>query len=417
MASTLLTMSMITRFAIKLFINTNFFIQNIDRQYDSQFAVDGAKIGAQLRIRLPNDYVTADGPGLSVQDTAEQQVVLTVATQRHIDVAFTTAERTLSMDDYQERVLKPKVNNLAGNVSNQIQQNMLGGIANMQANFGAGTTLLSPNSGTYTQAGALLDDNSTPLLGTRGGRKVITDPHTDARVATSLQGLLNPVTTISQQFMTGTMKNALGLDWFRDQTSIKRTTGTMTSCTVNGAGQTGTNLVVNAITGTLIAGDVLSINNVNLVNFNTKQPSIGQVRQFVVTANVANGATTIPIFPAIIGPAAAAPYAGLPYTASQYQTVDSLPANNATVTPYLAASQNYRQSFAYAPDAITMVTADLVMPTKGVVEGARHMMDGVSMRTLIVYQSGTDQLVDRLDTLFGSLSIRPQWICAVPDVI
>src|SRR5580700_10057293 len=134
MANSLLTMSMITRYAIKLFINTNFFIQNIDRQYDSQFAVDGTKIGAQLRIRLPNDYTVTDGPGLSVQDTAEQQVVLTIATQRHIDVAFTTAERALSMDDYQERVLKPKVNGLAGNVSNQIQQNMLGGIANMQAN-------------------------------------------------------------------------------------------------------------------------------------------------------------------------------------------------------------------------------------------------------------------------------------------
>jgi P22 coat protein - gene protein 5 len=417
MANTLLTMSAITRFAIKLFINTNFFIQNLDRQYDSQFGVDGAKIGAQLRIRLPNDYTVTDGPGLSPQDTSEQQTILTIATQRHIDVAFTTAERTLSMDDYQERVLKPKVNNLAGNVANQIMQNMLGGIANMQANFGAGTQLLSPNSGTYIQAGALLDDNSTPLLGTKGGRKIILDPHTDGRVATSLQGLLNPATKISQQYDTGTVKNALGFDWFRDQTSIKRTTGTATSATVSGAGQTGTSLVITALVGTLLAGDVIYIPNVNLVNFNTKAPSLGQPRQFVVTANVAAGATAIPIFPAIIGPASATPYAGLPYTPNQYQTVDSTPANGATVTPYLAPSQSYRQSFAYAPDAITMVTADLVMPTKGVVEGARHMMDGVSMRTLIVYQSATDTLVDRLDCLFGSLVIRPPWCCAVPDII
>jgi hypothetical protein len=38
------------------------------------------------------------------------------------------------------------------------------------------------------------------------------------------------------------------------------------SLTVNGAGQSGINLVVNAIAGTLIAGDVITINNVNLVN-------------------------------------------------------------------------------------------------------------------------------------------------------
>src|SRR5690349_13377326 len=95
--NTLLTLSMITRSAIKLFTNTNFFIQNIDRQYDDQFGNEGAMIGAQLRIRLPNDYVPTDGPALSLQDTIEQQTVLTVSYQRHIDVAFTSAERTLSL--------------------------------------------------------------------------------------------------------------------------------------------------------------------------------------------------------------------------------------------------------------------------------------------------------------------------------
>src|SRR5690348_15691089 len=102
MATTLLTISQITRYAIKLFTNTNFFIQNIDRQYDDRFGKEGTKIGAQLRIRLPNDYTVTDGPGISIQDTSEQQTVLTVSTQRHVDLAFTTAERTLSMDDYAE---------------------------------------------------------------------------------------------------------------------------------------------------------------------------------------------------------------------------------------------------------------------------------------------------------------------------
>ncbi len=72
MANTLLTINMITREAVRLWKNSNAFIQNVDMQYDSSFAVSGAKIGSSLRIRLPNDFTVTTGPALSVQDTAEQ---------------------------------------------------------------------------------------------------------------------------------------------------------------------------------------------------------------------------------------------------------------------------------------------------------------------------------------------------------
>src|SRR6185312_17528929 len=120
MANNLLTPSMITRYSVPLFLNSNMFLMSVNRDYDDRFGNEGAKIGAQLRIRLPNDYTVTDGPGISLQDTIEQQVVLTVSYQRHVDVAFTTAERTLSMDDYAERILMPRVNVLAGNVASQI---------------------------------------------------------------------------------------------------------------------------------------------------------------------------------------------------------------------------------------------------------------------------------------------------------
>ncbi len=98
--NSILTLDVITREAVELFKNTNNFLMSIPTQYDDTFGVEGAKQGDSLRIRLPNDYIVTDGPGLSVQDTAEQKVVLTVAYQRHIDVGFSTKERTLSLDDY-----------------------------------------------------------------------------------------------------------------------------------------------------------------------------------------------------------------------------------------------------------------------------------------------------------------------------
>src|SRR5882724_1067782 len=215
MPNTLLTRLEITRKAIRLFTNSNAFIKNIDRQYDNQFAVVGAKIGATLKVRLPNDYAVTDGPGLSLQDTAEQQTTLTVATQRHVDTGFSTAEMALSLDDYAERITKPKMNNLGGNVAKTVMLAIGETAANARANF-SGTTIISPNAQTFVEAGAILDDNSAPMMGTKGDRKIVNDPWTDARTSTSLGGLFNPATKISEQYEAGSMKQALGFSWMRD---------------------------------------------------------------------------------------------------------------------------------------------------------------------------------------------------------
>lgn len=409
MGNSLLTINMITREAIRLFTNSNLFIQNIDRQYDSSFAVEGAKIGSTLRIRLPNDYIVTDGPAASVQDTSEQNTTLTVATQRHVDTGFTTAERTLSLDDFSERVLKPKVNVLAGNVARTVMENIGETPCNFRSNVNNTGDIISPTKTQFLEAGAILDDNSAPMMGTKGDRKVINDPWTDARLVDSLAGQFNPTAAISRQYEYGVMKQALGFSFFRDQTVIKHTAGTFSAGTVNGAGQQGNTLVTNAITGTLKMGDVITIQGVIAVNRVTKA-STGTLRQFVVTSNVISGATSIPIYPAIVSQQGGSDV--------QYQTVVSSPSDTAPISLATKASEVYRKSIAYAPEAITMVTADLWMPPKnGVIEAARHSMDGVSMRHLAAYQIGTDQAIDRLDVLFGQLAIRPEWMAVVPDSV
>jgi hypothetical protein len=56
-----LMISMITRDAVKLFVSSNAFIRSIDRQFDDEFSWTNAKIGSQIRIRLPGDYVGRPG--------------------------------------------------------------------------------------------------------------------------------------------------------------------------------------------------------------------------------------------------------------------------------------------------------------------------------------------------------------------
>lgn len=416
MANSILTPSMITRYSIRMFLNTNYFIQNVSRQFESQFGIEGARIGAQLRIRYPNQYTVTDGPGIAPQDTSEQQFLLTVATQRHVDVAFTSAETTLDVDDYMERIVLPRVNALAANVALQVMVNTATAVRNITANVDAGNNILPVTDSPFALARAILEENSAPNFGEQGMRKIVLAPRSDTRVQLALRGLLNPVDSISKQYNTGMMWEALQFRWFEDQSVVSHTTGSATSATVNGAGQTGGTITINALTGTLNAGDVITIagvNAINRANFN----SLGTLAQFVVTAAAANGATSLSIYPPIIPPLNNNPYAGLPYTPQQYQTVTASPANNATITPFANASVTYRENLAYAPDAITLVVAPLWIPPseKGVIAAARHEYDQLSMRSLVVYEPTTDQPIDRLDILFGSGVTRPEWICQVAD--
>lgn len=414
MANTYLTIDMITAEAVMLFKNSNLFIMNMDTQYDDQFAVDGAKIGDTLRIRLPSDFIVTDGPAMQLQDNTQQFTTLTVSSQKNVATPYTTAERTMSIDRYSELVMAPMVNALCGKVASTIMRGAEGGVCNLISNVDGAGNIISPTLDQFTGANAVLDDQGATMI----DRRCVQDPTSDARSVSSLAGLLNPVTEVSAQFRSGMMKSGLGFDrFFRDQTVIKHTTGSFSAGgTVNGGGQStstsGGTINVNAITGTLLVGDIVTIDGVNAVNRVTKD-SLGTLRQFVVTANAANGATAISIYPGLI--ASATGVAGGPD--QQYQTVDASPINGAQMRLVTPAGSVYRKSLAYTQKAVTMATADLVMPKKAVEEASRTSYDGVSMRMLTDYLPLTDQLATRLDVLFGFKYIRPEWLCVIADRI
>ena len=402
MANTLLTIDMITRIAVRLWKNTNAFMRNVNTQYDDQYAVVGAKIGSQLRIRLPVDYTVGSGSAISFQDTVENYTTMTMATQNNVGMSFPQIDLTLKVDDFADRYIAPAVNNLAGTVAVGVMSGAEGGVCNYVDNT-AGGAIISPTSTTILTANAILHTQSAPAM----NHRLVVNPYTDSRVTASLAGLFNPVTDISDQYRSGSMKNALGFDWMMDQTVIIHTPGTFSAGTVNGANQSGTTLVTNAITGTLKKGDIITIAGVNGVNRIEKQ-SYGAVRQFVVLADVATSGTSISIYPALIPP-------GVGGAQVQYQTVDASPANSAAISLASPASTAYRKNIAFVPDAITMATADLEIPPN--VEAARHELDGVSMLMTRQYIIGTGQTGTRLDVVWGALWIRPEWAVVIADVI
>lgn len=412
---------MITREALRLFKNSNAFLKSIDRQYDADFAKSGAKIGASLRVRLPNDFTVRRGAAASVQGTAEQKTSLVMANQAGVDIQFSSAERALSLDDYSERIIKPAVNAIAGQIAADIMGAADGLVptgtlypdtqipaSQFVGKFDGSNNLLNADLNTFLAAGAILDRTSAP-----GNRKIVLDPRTQARMVGSLAGLFNPASDIGEQYMTGQMKRALGFDWMMDQTTLQHTTGAyVTNPTVSGANQSGSglgtmNLNVSALAGPLNAGDCFTIAGVYAVNRVTKQ-TLADLQIFTVTANAAAGATSISIYPSINPPVG-----GLPV---QYQTVSAAPANGAPITFLTNSGSSYRMNLAYVPEAITMVTADLELP-KGVHEAYRETYDNTSMRIVTAYNVQTDQFITRMDVLYGFKWLRPEWCVRVADAV
>jgi len=140
---------------------------------------------------------------------------------------------------------------------------------------------------------------------------------------------------------------------------------------------------------------VFTIAGVYAVNPQTRQTT-GSLQQFVVTATAtaSSGAwTSVAISPAI-------------YTSSQaLATVDSFPADNAAVTVLGAASTAYPQNLIYNKNAITLGTADLLMP-QGVDMASRQVHNGISMRIVRQYDINNDRMPCRIDVLYGYSVIR-----------
>jgi hypothetical protein len=396
MANSILTIDMITRKALEILENNLVITRNVNRQYDNSFAQEGAKIGTTLRIRLPDRALVTDGAALQVQDDNEQFTTLTVSSQKHIGINFTTAELTMQLDDFAERVLKPRVSQLASSIDADVANAYQGIFASV------GTPGTVPaTSLVLLQGQQKLNEAAAPM----SPRYATVNPAANAGLVEGMKGLFNPVSTISRQFKSGLMgEGILGYDEMAMSQSIKQhTTGTRTGAhtvttTVSTQGAT-TVAITGTGTQTIKKGDVFTIANVFAVNPQTRE-STGSLQQFVATADAtaSGGAYTVSVSPAI-------------YTSGQaLATVDSFPQSGATVTFLGSASTQYPQNLLYHKDAIAFATADLVMP-QGVDMASRQVHNGISMRIVRQYDINNDRMPCRIDVLYGYSVIRPQLAC------
>ena len=395
MSNSILTIDMITRKSLEILENNLVLTRNVNRQYDDSFAVEGAKIGSTLRIRLPDRALVTDGAALQVQDDNEQYTTLTVASQKHIGVNFTSAELTMQLDDFAERVLKPRISQLASSIDADVANAYLG-IGNS-----VGTHGTTPSTSlVLLQAQQKLNENAAVM----SPRYATVNPAANAGLVEGMKGLFNPTDTISKQFKNGMMgTGVLGFDEINMSQSIKQfttgsrgATGATLSASVSSQGATTIAITGGGNGGTVKIGDVFTVAGCYAVNPQTRE-STGSLFQFVATANVTLGSsgegniTVAPIYTA----------------ANALATVDSFPASGKAVVFVGAASTQYAQNLVYHKDAITFATADLLLP-QGVDMAARAVHNGISLRVVRQYDINNDRMPCRIDVLYGYNTIRPQ---------
>ena len=413
MPNQILTISMITQEALMVLENELTFTSEVSREYDDQFAIVGAKIGATVNVRRPARVIGAAGPALNIEDFNETSIPVTLTTQWTTGVQFTTQDLALSMDAFSARVIKPHVAAQA----NKIDRAGLEMATLSTANI-VGTVGTKPSSlNTYLQAGAFLDSEGAP----RDGRRcVVIDQFTSVTIVDALKGLFVPSDAISAQYRKGLMgQDSGGMNWKMDQNVVNQTFGawaTVAGAVTVTAGAQGlttgwapnsTLSLTTTQTLTLNAGDVIQLTGINAVNPQNRQ-SYGQLRNFVVNTAVtsAAGAFNVSVTPALI-------------SAGQFQNVTASPAAGTVVqftslATGTANAQSGAQGILFHRNAYTLAMADLPIP--GGVSFAGRASDkelGLSIRIVRQYTINNDAEPIRCDVLYGWAPLYQENACRI----
>lgn len=396
MSNVLVTSSIVAKETLAVLENMLSFSTMVNRDWEDEFKTNMARgyaPGATINIKKPPRYTYRAGRVAVPQATVETTVPLTLS-QGGVDLNFTSFERTLSLTKLSE-----KINSAIAPVVNEIDRQGL-----ELARLTAFNTIGTPGTLPTTQALALaamtgvgqrLDEMGAPRDRRRG---LVMNPALNASMVQGLAGLFNNSDVLSKQYGSGVMVDSLGLSVGMDQNVGVHTNGTAVvgTNTVNGANQTGSTITVNALNGTITRGTKITFANVFAVNPQSRA-STGSLAQFVVTADVANGATSLPISPAIT-------------PAGAFQNVTASPANGATITIFGTASGSYNTSVGFHKDAFTLAMVPMYAPPdgKGVVSVSQQTYRGFTVKVTEGYDIINDNTIMRIDVLFGWAATYPE---------
>jgi hypothetical protein len=443
--NTELTIDQITEEALLILKNKLGLGNRCLRQFDSSYGIAGAKIGDNLRIRVPVRYQSTTGPAPAAQNFTETYRDVAAQTQRNIMLNFSSKDLALAIDEFSERVVKPAVVQLASDIdtdgttvatsgytvtnSGYVTANYAGTYAGFEwlatpgalvggvtpaawtgADLGsgatgvAGATSQANSAAPYFQAQALLTNAGAPAE----ERYCVISPSAAATTIPNLFTLFNPSAQISGMFEEGQIGGMFaGAKFFESPSVINFTSGTWTQganvSVASAAGDASIALGNVGAAAVINSGDQFVVAGVFAVNPLTRL-STNRLQVFTaVGAGTANGSgnVAVSVFPVIAN-------------SGQYQTVTTLPAVRAAVTFMGTANTSTAANFMYNKNAIALVVAPLSEDLDGAkVSRVDSPEDNLGLRFVSQYQASTDLVVKRLDILYTWASVRPELGCRI----
>lgn len=381
--NSLLTPSLITKETLVILENNLVMAGKVNRQFENQFV----KIGNSITVRKPNKFLVTNGPGLQIQNISEPSTSITISNQQHVDFQFTSQDLTLTIEEFSERYLKPAAVKLANTLDFTVYTNF----ANFSNLVGTAGSLPS-NFASLGAVGQRLDELAAP----QEDRTLVLTPAAYWSLANGVSNLF--VTQVSEPALKGFLANIANFSIYLDQNAMQaHTWGAFAgSGVVNGANQTGSNIVTNgwtaSVTNLFVPGDVVTFAGVYQTNPESLV-STNVLKNFVITANVssdAGGNATLPIFPALT-------------TTGAFQNSTNSPANLAAVSEVSTPTKStaYQNNLGFCRDAIGLVTVPMELP-EGVDFRSREEWKGISLRIIRAYDINNDVLPTRVDLLYGT---------------
>ncbi len=395
MSNTLVTCSIVARESLAILENMLSFSTMVNRDWEAEFTSNqsrGYAPGQTINIKKPPRYTYRSGRVAVPQATVETTIPLTLA-QGGTDLNFTSIERTLSLTKLEDK-LQAAMATVANEIDRQGLQLAHYNTFNALNPTGALPTTQALALAAVTDCNRRLDEMGAARDRQRG---FVMGPGLNSAAIQGFAGLFNAQATIGKQFGSGLMVDSLGLAYAMDQNVDTHTNGAATATNINGAGQTGSAITVVATAGgTLSRGTVITLPGVFAVNPQSRT-STGVPAQFVITADVLVGSTSLPISPAIV-------------TSGAFQNVTASPT---TAQPYVivgAASTGYQTNVAFHKDAFTLAMVPMWAPPggKGVIDVAQETYKGYTIKVTEFYDGVNDNSIMRLDVLFGWAATYPE---------
>lgn len=400
MANSNVTIDMVTREALRVAHESCQFIATTDRQYDDSFAKTGAKIGSSLRVRKPNQYVRTSGSRvMDIQDQDEQTSTITVATQDHVDMRFNSAELALSIDELSKRYIEPAVKVLVSNIEADYLAYATKKVYNVVGTAGTAITNLS----TPGLARARLNQMLAPK---DNNRAIQMDSITMAGLVNGVAAYFNPSNAIASQYKEGLVARTSMADYYENERVWNLTNSadvTVTTAAAAAVTDGGTNITLASVANATTAGMVFTVAGVYACHPETKQ-SLGYLQPYVV---VTGGTTTQEVSPATI---LTGPRQNVCSSASAQLATTAYNGTSVAVTFSGAASTTYAQPLMYHKEAFQFVTADLPIMDDAS-KCVRRTQDGLSLRVWQASDIRNDEMLMRIDILYGMSALRPEWGC------